>query len=120
MVLHLTILTTEYDLGRECPTLLGQGPMDDLSRTERYRRSLEQRKPRRLLHLNTERTDSAAYFMDTSSFLFFKNGGLKDEMMMAPDGPADSMPRHRMRTDRTVPVLLSEAYAQWREKFVSR
>ena len=118
LLMHFPIV--EYDIGRDFPLLPGQGPMDDLTMAERYRRSLEQRKPRRLLHLNTERNDSASYFMDSSSFLFFKNGRLKDNMMMVPDGPIECMPRHRMRTDRTVPLLLSEKCVTWKEEFVSR
>jgi hypothetical protein len=52
---------------------------------ERIRRALDQRKPKRSVHPNSERNDSGAYFMQNSSFLFVKDSNMEGKIQMITD-----------------------------------
>ena len=62
---------------------------DDWSRREKVRRSLEQRKPKRSVHTNSERNDHGAYFMQESSFLFMKNADASSDIKLIVDNESE-------------------------------
>jgi hypothetical protein len=62
---------------------------EDDPRQDNIRKCLEQRRPKRSTHYKRERVDSAAYYMQNSSFLYVKYSTMQSIIKMVPDNDSE-------------------------------